>query len=672
MSKHPEILNVDLRKEFERLSSLQGNISEKMSIWKKIIQDNKLVKQNFSGLYQIWLDLFKNDPLPVAWMPDQKESSSSNLSSLMKDCGAGSYNELHNWSVNNRSLFWEKTIKRLDILFQSEYDTVLNLDKGVEDPVWLEGAKMNIVESCFLARRDQAAIIQGSEDQKERSLTYRELLILVNKIASGLVKRGFRKGDCIILYLPFTIEAVAAYLAIVKAGMIVVSVADSFSPAELKKRIEITKAKGVFTCDSYLYGGKRIEVLKKVKEAEAPAAIVLNYGKTAEIREGDILFDQLPDDEKFSAVIAEPDAVTNILFSSGTTKEPKAIPWTHITPIKCAADGYYHQNIKEKDVVCWTTGMGWMMAPWLIYATLINKGTIALFTGAATSEKFGHFIESSGVTVLGTIPSVVKAWKGQGFLQKFNWTGIKVFSSTGEPSNQEDYFYLMAMADFQAPVIEYCGGTEIGGGYITGTVLQPASPATFTSPALGISFYLLKPDLKAALPGEGGEVFIVPPSIGLTQKLLNKDHHEEYYKGNPPGPNGEVLRKHGDAFDTVEFLDTIFYKSTGRVDDAMNLGGIKVSAVEIEEVLNAHENIFETAAISVPSQGSGPERLIIYCNPKVKISDKEVLKKELQSLLTAKLNPLFRISELIEVKSLPRTASNKLMRRELRKEYMGK
>src|SRR5690606_13204416 len=139
----------------------------------------------------------------------------------------------------------------------------------------------------------------------------------------------------------------------------------------------------------------------------------------------------------------------------------------------------------------------------------------------------------------------------------------------------------------------------------------------------------------------------------------------------PKGPKGEILRKHGDAFETAEVLNTTFYKSVGRVDDAMNLGGIKISAVEIEEVLNKHLLVFETAAISVPAGNGGPEKLVIYYIPERKESDPEALKKELQQMLTRELNPLFRISEIISVKILPRTASNKLMRRELRKEYLS-
>ncbi|MFN6946146.1 MAG: AMP-binding enzyme, partial [Cytophagaceae bacterium] len=126
-----------------------------------------------------------------------------------------------------------------------------------------------------------------------------------------------------------------------------------------------------------------------------------------------------------------------------------------------------------------------------------------------------------------------------------------------------------------------------------------------------------------------------------------------------------------DAFEVVQQLHTIFYKSVGRVDDAMNLGGIKVSAVEIEEVMNKHAQVIETAAISVPIEQGGPEKLVVYFTAKDAVKDPKSFKKELQDLLTKELNPLFRVADVVQVDALPRTASNKLMRRELRKKYLG-
>ena len=211
------------------------------------------------------------------------------------------------------------------------------------------------------------------------------------------------------------------------------------------------------------------------------------------------------------------------------------------------------------------------------------------------------------------------------------------------------------------PIIEYCGGTEIGGGYLTGTTIQPAAPATFTTPALGLDIVICDEDGQ---PTDNGEVFVIPPSIGLSTELLNKDHHEVYFEETPQLPKQLPLRRHGDG---VERLADGYYRIHGRVDDTMNLGGIKVSSAEIEGVLNSVSEIQEVAAIAVPLPDGGPSQLVIYA-VLLPGADTGSLTTSLQSAIRSHLNPLFRIQGVIVVDALPRTASNKIMRRILRDE----
>jgi acetyl-CoA synthetase len=304
-----------------------------------------------------------------------------------------------------------------------------------------------------------------------------------------------------------------------------------------------------------------------------------------------------------------------------------------------------------------------MMGPWLIYASLVNLATIALYYGAPTGRDFAEFVQDAKVNMLGVVPSLVKAWRNGNCTEGLDWSAIRAFSSTGECSNADDMLWLMSRAGYK-PVIEYCGGTEIGGGYITGTVVQSASPATFSTPALGLDLVLMDEDGQEA---DSGEVFLVPPSIGLSNKLLNRDHHEVYYADTPAGPEGAQLRRHGDQ---IERLGGGYYCAHGRADDTMNLGGIKVSSAEIERTLNMLEDINETAAIAVESEGGGPALLVIYAVPRPDAElDRDALKAEMQTEIKQHLNPLFKIHDVMIVESLPRTASNKVMRRKLRGDY---
>jgi acetyl-CoA synthetase len=290
----------------------------------------------------------------------------------------------------------------------------------------------------------------------------------------------------------------------------------------------------------------------------------------------------------------------------------------------------------------------------LVFATLINQATMALYEGLPTSPDFGVFLQKARVSILGVVPSLVKAWRNDPLWEKMEFDSIKCFSSTGECSNFADYFYLMSLANFR-PVIEYCGGTEIGGGYISGTLLQRASPGTFTTPCLGIDFKIFDEQGSEA---KEGELFLIPPSIGLSTSLLNQDHHEVYFKNTP-----QNLRRHGDAMKEV-FPG--WYKGQGRSDDTMNLGGIKVSSAEIERALNSSGGVLETAAVAVEPPGGGASLLVIFAVLKEGMDD---IQAAFQKIIREKLNPLFKIHEVVQVKSLPRTASGKVMRRSLRNSY---
>ena len=402
--------------------------------------------------------------------------------------------------------------------------------------------------------------------------------------------------------------------------------------------------------------------------------------------------------DEFESVKRDSMDACNILFSSGTTGEPKAIVWSHSTPIKCAMDGHYHQDIQAGDRVAWPTNIGWMMGPWLLFQ-LMNGATLGIFNGVTSTDAFCQFVEEAQISMVGVIPSLVKAWQARNATKDCDWSCVRRFSSTGEASDPENYLWLVSRVPGYAPVVEYCGGTEIGGSYLSSTLVQPNVPSMFSSPVLGSQLYLLDAEGKAKTEScfkarsndsISGEVALVPPTIGLSTHLLNRNHYDTYYKGMEPGPNGEVLRRHGDEIEMVWnsqhqscpklSVETSlpYYRALGRCDDTMNIGGIKVSSVEIERVCNLVDEIKETAAIGVAGPHGGPCKLVIYVvltNNDAeyrKTMDPISLKAPMQKMIKTKLNPLFGISDVVIAENLPRTASNKVMRRLLRDEYVGK
>ncbi|MGA2871663.1 MAG: AMP-binding protein, partial [Verrucomicrobiota bacterium] len=367
------------------------------------------------------------------------------------------------------------------------------LSRGVEAPRWLVGARFNIVESCFTAPPDSPAIIHQSEEGEMEVMTVAELEALTDHVAANIKRRGFKPGDALAIIMPMTAEAVAIYLGIIKAGGVVVGIADSFRPREIAARLRLAKAVAVFTQDVIVRGHKTLPLYANLVEAGAPAAIVLPARNkiSVPLRPGDCGWsDFLQATDRVAAEPGGPDDAVNILFSSGTTGEAKAIPWTQATPIKCAMDAHFHQNVQPGDVLVWPTNMGWMMGPWLVFASLLNRATIGLYHGTPTGREFGIFVQRAGTTMLGVIPGMVKIWRDTGCMEGLDWSSIKLFSSTGECSNAGDMHWLMGRAGGK-PVIEYCGGTKIGGGYMTGTVTQPCLPGAFNTPALGLDFVIL-------------------------------------------------------------------------------------------------------------------------------------------------------------------------------------
>ncbi|KAG8049699.1 hypothetical protein GUJ93_ZPchr0009g1247 [Zizania palustris] len=633
---------------------------------------------------------------PPAWIPDPEEAVLTNVGRVLEARGReflgeaykdpiSSFSDFHKFSNENPEAYWKMVFEEMGITFSVEPSCILKDNDAYPGGEWLPGAVLNAAANCLSAKPGRnsydAAIVwrdEGKDSEPLNFVTLEELRKKVCLVANALDSLNLAKGSAIAIDMPMNVNAVVIYLAIVLAGYVVVSIADSFAAPAISLRLKISEAKAIFTQDYILRDDKELPLYSRVVEAKAPMAIVIPVRMSTPIkglRADDLSWEDflgIVDHTKADNYIAieQPAyAFTNILFSSGTTGEPKAIPWTHLTPLKAAADGWCHMDIRRGDVVAWPTNLGWMMGPWLVYASLLNGASMALYNGSPNSSGFAKFVQDAKVTMLGLVPSIGRTWKSTDCTAGVDWSIIRCFSSSGEASSVDDYLWLMGRACYK-PVIEYCGGTEIGGGFVTGSLLQPQALSAFSTPAMGCNIFILDNNGNP-LPQDSadtGELALDPTFLGSSTTLLNADHHEVYFSGMPEW-NGKVLRRHGDEFErTAEG----YYRAHGRADDTMNLGGIKVSSIEIERICNrVNDDILETAAIGVPPLGGGPEQLTVAVVFKDQSSQPEDLNQLKLAFNTAlkKLNPLFKVSSVVVVPSLPRTASNKVMRRVLRKDF---
>uniref|UniRef100_A0A7S3DGD4 AMP-dependent synthetase/ligase domain-containing protein n=1 Tax=Palpitomonas bilix TaxID=652834 RepID=A0A7S3DGD4_9EUKA len=625
------------------------------------------------------------------------------------------FEQLRKWSHEEPAEYLEEMTNELKLAlkkFPTEY-CARNLEDPQASRFFVE-AEMNAAEMCWLGRDPQATAVMfqkvgGTEIEK---MTFQDLKDQCLTFARGLASLGVGVGDFVAIDMPMTIEAVIAYLGTIAAGGVVVSIADSFSPDMINTRLAICNCKLMVTQDVILRANKELPLYTRVLQSNTPRCLVVEGKGTlaVELKEGDISWSSfmseassLVETKPFECVNSSPYTYTNILFSSGTTGEPKAIPWTQLTPLKSAFDSHMHQDIKWGDVICWPTNLGWMMGPWILYSAFLNGASLALYYDTPVTSGFCSFVEKCKVTMLGIVPSIVKGWMDFGFMGGrdgtlvikhdgatedtyeglfqagpiHDWSSVRCFSSSGEASNEDDYLWLMGRAKGYRPVIEYCGGTEIGGAFVSCTCVQPQSPATFSTIVCGCDFVLIESedgDEKGnAKLVRKGELAIVPPMFGGSTTLLNKDHKKVYFQGMPRHPDsGIVMRRHGDEFERVSGT---YYRAHGRCDDTMNLGGIKVSSVEIENAVNGVVDwVEECGAIAFEPPKGGPSKLVIVAavgEKHVIEEEVEMLKKMFSKKIREKLSPLFKVSDVTIVKKLPRTASNKMMRRVLRDDYLS-
>ncbi len=595
--------------------------SQKWQVLTKEILNPNITFTLHLKLYQL---CYQNESFKPMWFPDEKVSQNYYLAQWMKRLNIDTVADFHRYSIEQAKAFWQQAIDDLAIEFTQPANCVFDYSLFPYTPTWLPNARFNIANSCVNVDNtilNKPAILYHKHIKEKitiETLSYKELDTLSTRIAQSLITHyKIKPQSKIAIVMPMNIEAVAMYIAIIKLGSTVVSIADSFSINEICTRLKISNCQLVFTQDFIERNDKALALYQKITETEVASIICLKTHSSytrLHLRPQDIDFESLLNlpialKSDFNSYMQSAQTPINVLFSSGTTGTPKAIIWEQSTALKAATDAKLYMNTNTSDIWAWPTNLGWMMGPWLIFATFINRATLALFDGVPTSLDFIRFVEKAKVTKLGVIPSIVNAWRNQNLLEKINWQHIQLFATTGEASNPEDMLYLSMKAGYK-PIIEYCGGTEIGGAYISSTLLQPNVPSCFSTPCFGIELKLLNTQ-QEILNDEGliqGEAALSSCALGLSNRLLNANNNAIYYEKMPYYHN-VPLRRHGDL---LLRLENGYYRSLGRADNTMNLGGIKTSSAEIEQVLLQLDNVYELAAIAVSDENEGISKLVIY------------------------------------------------------------
>ncbi|WP_339894823.1 acetate--CoA ligase [uncultured Algibacter sp.] len=595
------------------------------------------------------------------------------------------YYQVYRKSVRNPEGFWEE-IAEEHFLWRKKWDKVLSWDFTKPEVKWFEGAQLNITENCIdrhlATRGEKTAILFEPNDPKDPAehITYNELNERVNKFANVLKDQGVKKGDRVCIYLPMIPELAVSVLACARIGAIHSVVFAGFSSTALSTRINDSDCKMVITSDGSFRGAKTIDLKGIVDDAleECSCVDTVLVAKRIQseinMKEGrDQWLQPLLDNasDKCKAEIMNAEDPLFILYTSGSTGRPKGM--VHTTAGYMVYTAYTFKNVfqyREDDVYWCTADIGWITGhSYIVYGPLINGATTVMFEGVPSYPDFGRFweiIQKHKVNQFYTAPTAIRALAKQGteLLESYDLSSLKTLGSVGEPINEEAWhWYNDNIGKKNSPIVDTWWQTETGGIMITPIpYVTPTKPTYATLPFIGIQPTLMDEngnELKGNQV-EGRLCIKFPwPSIARTIWGNHQRYKDTYFSAY----ENKYFTGDGALRDEVGY-----YRITGRVDDVIIVSGHNLGTAPIEDAINEHQAVAESAIVGFPHDVKG-SALYGYVTLKDtgESRDHNNLRKEINQIITEHIGPIAKLDKIQFTSGLPKTRSGKIMRRILRK-----
>ncbi|MFZ9032237.1 MAG: acetate--CoA ligase [Robiginitalea sp.] len=595
------------------------------------------------------------------------------------------YFQVYRKSVRDPESFWEE-IAEEHFIWRKKWDRVLRWDFRKPEVAWFEGARLNITENCLdrhlPTRADKTALLFEPNDPAEeaRHISYRELHEQVCRMANVLKAQGVGKGDRVCIYLPMIPELAVAVLACARIGAIHSVVFAGFSSTALATRINDCECRMVITSDGSFRGAKTID-LKGIVDAaleECPVVekvlVVKRTGGSVSMQQNrDLwlasLLEEVP--ATCEAEIMDAEDPLFILYTSGSTGRPKGM--VHTCGGYMVYTAYTFKNIfqyREEDVYWCTADIGWITGhSYIVYGPLANGATTLMFEGVPSYPDFGRFwevVQRHRVNQFYTAPTAIRALAKENldYVEKFDLSSLKVLGSVGEPINEEAWhWYNNNVGKKKSPIVDTWWQTETGGIMISPIpFVTPTTPTYATLPFIGVQPALMDDDGNEIRGNQvSGRLCIKFPWPSMARTIWGD--HQRYRNTYFSTFENKYFTGDGAMRDAVGY-----YRITGRVDDVIIVSGHNLGTAPIEDSINEHPAVAESAIVGFPHEIKGNALYgFVILKETGEGRDRDNLRREINQQITEQIGPIAKLDKIQFVPGLPKTRSGKIMRRILRK-----
>ena len=595
------------------------------------------------------------------------------------------YYQVYRKSIRYPEVFWEEVAEE-HFVWRKRWDKVLSWDFTKPEVTWYKGAKLNITENCIdrhlRIRGEKTAILfePNNPDEEAQHITYQQLYERVNKFANVLKEQGIKKGDRVCIYLPMIPELAISLLACARIGAIHSVVFAGFSSTALATRINDADCKMVITSDGSYRGSKTIDLKGIVDEgvAQCPCVETVLVAKRIhseiKMKEGrDQWLQPLLDaaSNECDPEIMDAEDPLFILYTSGSTGKPKGM--VHSTAGYMIYTAYTFKNVfnyREKDVYWCTADIGWITGhSYIVYGPLANGATTVMFEGVPNYPDYGRFweiVEKHKINQFYTAPTAIRALAKEKleFVDRYDLSSLKVLGTVGEPINEEAWhWYNDNVGKKKSPIVDTWWQTETGGMMISPIpYATPTKPTYATLPLPGVQLALMDENGKEITGNQvDGRLCIKFPWPAMARTIWG--NHERYRETYFSAFKNMYFTGDGALRDEVGY-----YRITGRVDDVIIVSGHNLGTAPIEDAINEHQAVAESAIVGFPHDIKGSALYgFVILKETGESRNHENLRKEINQIITEHIGPIAKLDKIQFTTGLPKTRSGKIMRRILRK-----